>query len=70
MKTKLQNIIIEMEKESQQLTLDTKCPHIVWTFKLLCKSTFGRLNPIVHANKGLILPNILHYYHEQGCSWG
>jgi hypothetical protein len=29
MKTKLQNIIIEMEKESQQLTLDTKCPHIV-----------------------------------------
>jgi hypothetical protein len=67
-KIKLQNIINKMEKESQQLTLDTKCPHIVRTFKLFYKSTFGRLNPIVHANKGLILHNILHYYPEQGCS--
>jgi hypothetical protein len=29
MKIELQNIITKMEKESQQLTLDTKCPHIV-----------------------------------------
>jgi hypothetical protein len=33
---------------------------------LICKSTFGRLHPLVHANKGLTLCNILHYYREQG----
>jgi hypothetical protein len=55
-----------VEKESQHLTLDTKCLHIVRTFKLFCKSTFGRLHPLAHANKGLTLCNILHYYHEQG----
>jgi hypothetical protein len=54
-----------MEKESQQLVVDTKCPHIVWAFKLFCKSTLGRLHPLAHANKGLTLHNILHYYREQ-----
>ncbi len=42
--------------------------HIVQTFKLFCKSTFGRLHPLAHANKGLTLRNILHYCREQGDS--
>ncbi len=62
----MQNIIAKMEKESQQLSLDTECLHIVQAFKLFCKSTFGKLHPLVHANKGLILCNILHDYREQG----
>jgi hypothetical protein len=45
--------------------LDTKCPHIVRTFKLFYKSTFGRLHPFTHANKGLTLCNILYYCCEQ-----
>ncbi len=63
-KAELQNIIIEVEKESQELTLDTECPHIVKSFIFFCRYTFGRLHPLVHANKGLTLRNILHYYCE------
>jgi hypothetical protein len=45
--------------------LDIECLHIVRTFKLFCRFTFGRLHPLAHANKGLTLCNILHYCHEQ-----
>jgi hypothetical protein len=55
-----------MEKKSQQLSLDIECFHIVQAFKLFCRSTFGGLHPLTHANKGLILCNNLHDYHELG----
>jgi hypothetical protein len=63
-KAKLQNIITKVEKESRELTLDIECPHIVKALNFFCKYTFGRLHPLVHANKGLTLCNILHYYRE------
>ncbi len=59
-KAELQNIITKVEKESQGLTLHTKCSHIVKPFIFFCRSTFGRLHPLVHANKELTLHNILH----------
>ncbi len=64
----LQTIMLEMDKESHPLSLNIECPHIIYAFKLFCRSTFGRLHPLAHANTGLTHRNILHYYRDQSHS--
>ncbi len=38
-----------------------KVPTHSLNIQIVCTSTFGKLHPLVHANKGLIIHNILHY---------
>jgi len=54
--------MLEMDKESHPLSLNMECPHIIRTFKLFYKRTFGKLHPLAHANIGLTHHNIVHYY--------
>lgn len=67
-KEELQDIITELEKESEPFSLENECPHIVRAFKLFCRSSFGRLHPLAHPHHGLTDHTILHYCHEQGHS--
>jgi hypothetical protein len=59
--------MLEMDKE-HPLSPNMECLHIILAFKLFCKSTFGKLHPLVHANMGLIYRNILHHYQDQSHS--
>jgi hypothetical protein len=60
--------MLEMDKESHPLSLNMECLHIIQAFKLFCRSSFGRLYPLAHANTRLIHRNILHHYQDQAHS--
>ncbi len=67
-KEELQNIMLEMDKESHPLSPNMECPHIICTFKLFCRCNFGRLHPLVRANTRFTHHNILHYCQDQSHS--
>lgn len=67
-KEKLQNILVELQNESDPFSLEMECPHIIRALKLFCRVAFGRLHPLVHLTCGLTQRNILHYCRELGHS--
>jgi hypothetical protein len=42
-----------MDKESHPLSLNMECNHIIYAFKLFCKSNFGRLHPTCSLKYGV-----------------
>jgi hypothetical protein len=57
--------MLEMDKELHPLSFNMECLHIICAFKLFCRSTFGKLHPLAHANIGLTHHNIFHYCWDQ-----
>jgi hypothetical protein len=66
MKEELQNILVELQSESNPFSFELECPHIMRALKLFCGITFGRLHLVAHLTRGLTQQNILHYYCELG----
>jgi hypothetical protein len=49
----LQNILIELQNESNPFSLEMEYPHIIRALKLFYITTFGRLHPVAHLIRGL-----------------